>query len=133
MTQLVRKAWKQLFHIFQRSRNHHQNKRVVTFVTFCFLCFNLKLCRIMSESTSVTAKLQERIELLQSLIREADQLIEEHVTDIYDYQNQSSQEWFECEGLDAQDVETLGELSEFRRVAYDALEQLQRSATAGAS
>jgi hypothetical protein len=87
----------------------------------------------MSESTSLTAKLQERIELLQSLIREADQLIEEHVTDIYDYQKQSSQESFECEGLDAQDVETLGELSEFRRVAYDALEQLQRSATAGAS
>jgi len=67
------------------------------------------------------------------VICEADQLIEEQVTDIYDCHNQFSQDWFEYEGLDARDVETLGELSEFRRVAYDALEQLQRSARAGTS
>jgi hypothetical protein len=87
----------------------------------------------MSESTSSTVQVHQRIKVLQSLIREADQLIEEQVTEIYDYQNQFSQDWFECEGLDAQDIETLSELSEFRRVAYNALEKLQRSASEGAS
>jgi len=86
----------------------------------------------MSESTS-TIQVQQRIDLLQSLIREADQLIEEQVTEIYDHQNQFSQDWFEYEGLDTQDVETLSELSEFRRVVYNALEKLQRSASARAS
>jgi hypothetical protein len=86
----------------------------------------------MSGSTPSTIQVQQRIDLLQSLIRGADQLIEEQVTELYACQNQFSQCWFECEGWDA-DVETLGELSEFRRAAYNALEKLQRSASAGAS
>jgi hypothetical protein len=86
----------------------------------------------MSECTPSTVQVEQRIDLLQSLIREADQLIEEQVKEIYDYRNQFSHDWFEYEGLDTQDVETLSELSEFRRVACSALEQLQRSDSAGA-
>jgi hypothetical protein len=85
----------------------------------------------MSESTPSTIQVEQRIALLQSLIREADQLIEEQVKEIYDYRNQLSHDCFEYEGFDTQDVETLSELSEFRRVAYSALEQLQRSDSAG--